>query len=278
MHQLPSDNIKFGERNVKWIRYSTNAGIGFGILLDDNSIEEYKGDMFGDRAMTGTKLNLHSVKIEMPCIPSKMIALWNNSLALASAQSLETPNTPLFFLKPANCFTVHDSELTMPIPGAGRVVYEGELGIVIGKRCKDISLEDAGSAIFGYTCVNDLTSLSLLQAEAGFTHWCLAKGLDGFGPFGPTIATGIDPSNIVVSTRVNGRERQRYSTADLIFQPDAIVSLISRGMTLLPGDLIACGTSAGAGLVPKEGAVEVEIDGIGVLRTKFRGIDKESLT
>ncbi|MFU0507913.1 fumarylacetoacetate hydrolase family protein [Pseudaminobacter sp. NGMCC 1.201702] len=264
-------------QTMRWIRYSVDNRVGFGTLRD-NVIEEYEGDMFGYSTNTGKTIGLYSVKVETPCVPSKMIALWNNSRAVASAQNLEVPTEPLFFLKPPNCFLAHDAVLKTPISGASRVLYEGELGIVIGKSCKDISHEDAGLAIFGYTCVNDLTALSLLQAEAGFMHWSRAKGLDGFGPFGPVIATGLDPSGLVVRTHVNGRQRQSYSASDFILKPDAIVSLVSRGMTLLPGDVIACGTSTGAGPIPKEGAVDVEIDGIGVLRTHFRGVREDNPT
>ncbi len=253
---------------TQWIRFSMRSGAGFGILADD-IIHVHEGEMFGASQPTGAMLPLESVGVEMPCVPSKLIALWNNSHAVAAAQSLEIPQDPLFFIKPANSYAGQDAVVEHSA-SVGRILYEGELGVVIGKRCLDASIEEAEAAIFGYTCVNDLTALAFLQAEAGFTHWTRAKGLDGFAPFGPVIATGIDPSGLTIRTRVNGRERQSYLVADLIMQPDRLVSLISRGMTLLPGDLIACGTSTGVGPLPKDGVVEVEIEGIGVLRTRCR--------
>ena len=118
-----------------------------------------------------------------------------------------------------------------------RVLYEGELGIVIGKQGKDIALDQAVDYIFGYTCVNDVTALDLLKADLSFAQWTRAKSFDCFGPFGPVIATSVDPAELVVRTLVNGKERQNYAVHDMIFPPAQLVSLISRDMTLLPGDV-----------------------------------------
>ncbi|MER9856376.1 fumarylacetoacetate hydrolase family protein [Mesorhizobium sp. M0098] len=241
---------------------------GFGILADA-TIHVHEGDMFGASQPTGALLPLESVQVDIPCMPSKMIALWNNSHAVAAAEGLELPQDPMFFIKPANSYAGQNSVVEHSA-AVGRVLYEGELGIIIGKRCLNASIEEAEVAIFGYTCVNDLTAHAFLQAESGFMHWTRAKGLDGFAPFGPVIATGIDPAGLTIRTRVNGRERQSYPTSDLILQPTTLVSLVSRGLTLFPGDLIACGTSTGVGPLPKDGAVEVEIDGIGILTTRCR--------
>lgn len=253
---------------MQWIGYFHEGKPGFGSLAD-GKIEAYDGDIFGEAVKAGHVIDLNAVQIGMPCKPSKMIGLWNNSHAVAASQGLQVPTEPLYFVKPPNCYAAHDEVIDLP-GSVGRVIYEAELGIVIGKKCKDVSVDEAADAIFGYTCVNDLTAISLLQAEAGFTHWCRAKGLDGFGPFGPVIETELNPENLQICTRINGRERQRYSTNDLILKPNEIVSLVSRATTLLPGDIIACGTSLGVGPVPKNGNVEVEIEGIGVLRTHFR--------
>jgi 2-keto-4-pentenoate hydratase/2-oxohepta-3-ene-1,7-dioic acid hydratase in catechol pathway len=253
---------------TQWIRYSVGSSAGFGTLAGE-IIHVHKGEMFAHSEPTGATLPLGAIRVEMPCVPGKMIALWNNSYAVAAAQGLEIPQEPLFFIKPANSYAGQDSVVEHSA-AVGRILYEGELGIIIGKHCRDASIDDAQAAIFGYTCVNDLTAQIFLQAEAGFIHWTRAKGLDGFAPFGPVITTGMDPAGLTIRTRVNGRERQSYSVSDLIIRPARLVSLISRGMTLLPGDLIACGTSTGVGLLPKDGIVEVEIDGIGVLRTRCR--------
>jgi len=144
-------------------------------------------------------------------------------------------------------------------------VFEGELGIVIGKTCKDISPEEAKEAIFGYTCINDFTSLDILNADPSFPQWTRAKSFDGFGVVGPVIETEVDWSALTIKVLVNERERQSYPAADMILPPEQIVSCLSHDMTLNPGDLIACGTSIGARPVKPGMVVEVVIDGIGNL-------------
>ena len=152
----------------------------------------------------------------------------------------------------------------------GRVVYEGELGIVIGKPCSNASEAEAADAIFGYTCVNDITAGDIITRDSTFAQWVRAKSFDGFGPFGPVIATDIDPATLVVKTLLNGDERQNYPVADMVFPPARLVSLISRDMTLLPGDLICCGTSLGVGAMKEaENDVRVSIEGIGCLENRF---------
>jgi 2-keto-4-pentenoate hydratase/2-oxohepta-3-ene-1,7-dioic acid hydratase in catechol pathway len=141
--------------------------------------------------------------------------------------------------------------------------------VVIGARAHDVDDDAAEAAIFGYTCVNDVTALDLLTADASFPQWARAKSCDGFGPVGPVIATGLDWRNLQVRTLLNGRERQNYPVSDMIFSPPTIVSRISREMTLEPGDLITCGTSLGALPMRAGMVVEVVIDGIGVLRNKM---------
>jgi len=151
----------------------------------------------------------------------------------------------------------------------GRVAYEGELGIVIGKACTGVSVAEAADHILGYTCVNDVTAMELLQRDPSFAQWTRAKNFDGFGVFGPVVATGLDPASLTVRTLVNGRERQNYRVDDMIFPPAELVSRISQDMTLVPGDVIACGTSLGV-LPMKPGImIEVVIEGIGTLRNPY---------
>ena len=152
----------------------------------------------------------------------------------------------------------------------GKVVYEGELGIVIGKRCKEVSEEEAKDYIFGYTCSNDVTAGEIIQKDPTFAQWTRAKGFDTFGSFGPGIVTGIeDPSKLVIKTILNGQERQNYPVSDMVFQPFKLVSMISRDMTLEPGDIISCGTSVGVGSMKQGSTVEVVIDGIGHLTNRY---------
>jgi 2-keto-4-pentenoate hydratase/2-oxohepta-3-ene-1,7-dioic acid hydratase in catechol pathway len=149
------------------------------------------------------------------------------------------------------------------------VAYEGELGIVIGKACTAVPAEQAAAHIFGYTCVNDVTALELLHRDPSFPQWTRAKNFDGFGVFGPVVATDIDPLGLVVRTLVNGRERQNYRVDDMIFPPAELVSRLSQDMTLMPGDVIACGTSLGVLPMKAGTVVEVAIDGIGVLKNRY---------
>jgi 2-keto-4-pentenoate hydratase/2-oxohepta-3-ene-1,7-dioic acid hydratase in catechol pathway len=157
-----------------------------------------------------------------------------------------------------------------PQQDVGRVVYEAELGIVIGKRGRDISLENAKQHIFGYTCVNDVTAVELLRSDTSFEQWTRAKNFDGFTPFGPWIETELDCTNAVVTAKVNGRERQNYAVSDMFFSPQELVAKLSRGMTLEAGDIISCGTSLGAMPWQNDAVVEVAIEGIGTLTNTMK--------
>jgi 2-keto-4-pentenoate hydratase/2-oxohepta-3-ene-1,7-dioic acid hydratase in catechol pathway len=253
---------------MQWLRFTRAGEIGFGCLQDDR-IAVYRGDMFVAAEPTGEFVSRSEVQLEIPCAPSKFIALWNNFHEAAKKYSLAIPTAPLYFLKSANSFCASGATIKPPRSHSGRIVYEGELGIVIGKRGKDIALDEAPAHIFGYTCVNDVTAVELLQSDPSFPQWTRAKSFDSFTPFGPVIATRIEPASLTVKTFVNGKERQHYPIADMIFPPAQLVSLISQDVTLLPGDIISCGTSVGT-LPLREGAtVEVTIDGIGTLSNRY---------
>ena len=251
-----------------WMRYTADGVAGFG-LLEGQHIAVCQGDMFGTFERTGQSVPLANVATTLPCIPSKFIGLWNNYHAQAAKQGLSTPSEPLYFIKAASSYCAHEQPFDAPVSYDGRVVYEGELGLVVGKTCKNMSIDEAEKAIFGVTCVNDVTALDLLTRDASFAQWTRAKSFDTFGIFGPVIATGLDWSALAVKTLVNGRERQNYPCSDMIFSPAQIVSSLSREMTLMPGDVIACGTSLGVLPIKPGTVVEVSIDGIGVLRNTF---------
>jgi 2-keto-4-pentenoate hydratase/2-oxohepta-3-ene-1,7-dioic acid hydratase in catechol pathway len=136
---------------------------------------------------------------------------------------------------------------------------------VIGRQCKEASPRDAGAHIFGYTCVNDVTAAEVLNENADFAQWCRSKSYDTFGCLGPVIAAGLDWAALRVVTRLEGVERQNYPLSDMIMPPEELVSRISHDMTLLPGDVIACGTSVGVGSIKDGCTVEVDIEGIGTL-------------
>lgn len=234
-----------------------------------------QGDMLQPRAglgstiPAGAPIPLPGATLLVPCVPSKVIGLWNNYHASADRNGWAIPTHPLFFLKPASSVVGDGAEVVLP-PSAGREVFEGELGIVIGSECKAASVAEAEAAILGYTCVNDLTSLDILNADPAFPQWTRAKGFDGFGVIGPVIATGLDWRDLAVRTLVNGRERQAYPASDMILPPPEIVRLLSRDMTLMPGDVIAVGTSIGARPVKGGDVVSVTIDGIGAVTVTMR--------
>jgi 2-keto-4-pentenoate hydratase/2-oxohepta-3-ene-1,7-dioic acid hydratase in catechol pathway len=253
---------------AQWIAFFQEGKPGFGLVVGDR-VRICEGEMFSAPRETGTEVALTDVIPDLPCRPGKFIALWNNYHAQAAKQNLAIPAEPLYFVKTPNSYCAHEQAVSQPVGYDGRVVYEGELGVVIGRRCKNANEDEAGQAIFGYTCINDITALDLIARDASFAQWTRAKCFDGFGVIGPVIATGLDWKSLNVRTLLNGRERQNYPCSDMIFSPERIVSAISRDMTLEPGDVIACGTSLGV-LPMKPGAVvEVSIDGIGTLRNSY---------
>jgi len=251
-----------------WLRFERLGATGFGQLSAD-TIRVFEGDMFGTTVETGETLPLAGVKLLTPCQPTKMVALWNNFRALAEKLGQAIPPEPLYFLKGNNAFHPHGEPIRVPPAYAGKVVYEGELGVVIGKRTCGISEDEAESHIFGYTCINDVTAAELLFADASFAQWTRAKSFDTFGVFGPVIATGLDPMTLSIKTYLNGQERQDYPVTDMIFPPAKLVSLISRDMTLEPGDVIACGTSIGVGSMKAGSEVSIVIEGIGELKNRY---------
>ena len=251
-----------------WVRYETDGQAGFG-TLEGTEITVHGGDMFAGARSTGATVSVDDVALLTPCVPGKMIALWNNSKSSAEKQSLECPEYPLFFLKPSSSYLAPGGVIRKPAAYDGRVIYEAELGIVIGKVCANVDEATAAAAIFGYTCVNDVTAMQLLDADPSFPQWARAKGFDTFGAFGPSIVTDLDVSGSAIRAELNGRERQNYAVGDLFMQPAEIVARLSESMTLQPGDLIACGTGPGA-LPMKPGAtIDVIIDGIGTLSNTY---------
>ena len=252
-----------------WVRFQRSDRAEFGTLAD-GQIAVHIGEMFGIPCPTGESLPADAVRLLAPVVPGKFIGLWNNFHALAAKTGDAIPTEPLYFLKATSSVIGPGDSFRAPPGYDGRVVYEGELGVVIGQRCTAVSEAEAAERIFGYTCVNDITAAGLF-GDPVFPQWARAKSCDGFGPVGPAIATGLDPATLVVRTLLGGRERQNYPIADMILPPARIVSLISREMTLEPGDLITCGTSLGVLPMRPGMTVEVVIDGIGTLRNSYEG-------
>jgi 2-keto-4-pentenoate hydratase/2-oxohepta-3-ene-1,7-dioic acid hydratase in catechol pathway len=251
----------------RWIRFEQAGKPGFG-TIDGNKVHERRGDMFGTSEPTGRVLALAELELLTPTVPSKVIALWNNFRALGDKLNLPVPEEPLYLLKAPNSFLASGAPIRKPLC-EGKVVFEGELGIVIGKTCTAVAEAQALDHVFGYTCANDVTVADILNRDASFAQWARAKGFDTFCPMGPAVATGLDPSMLTVTTLLDGAARQHYPINDMRFSVQQLVSLISRDMTLYPGDVILCGTSVGVGSMKPGSLVEVEINGIGKLSNRF---------
>jgi len=206
-------------------------------------------------------ISFKEVKFLSPTRPSKIVGVGLNYRAHAEEMGKPLPEEPLIFLKPSTAVISNKMKIVLPRESE-RVDYEGELAVVIGRRCRKVSPEEAADYILGYSCFNDVTARDLQRKDVQYTR---AKSFDTFAPYGPWINTEIDPVGLKIETRVNGEVKQRGNTEDMIFSPFELVSFISRIMTLLPGDVITTGTPPGVGPLNPGDRVEVEIEGIGIL-------------
>jgi len=230
----------------------------YGWLLDDK-IGEIDGDIFGRYRRRDASLPRAEVKLLAPSQPSKIVCVGRNYVDHAKELGNEVPKVPLLFLKPPSSIISSGEAIVLP-PQSAQVEHEAELVVVVGKRGRHITTEDARNYILGYTVGNDVTARDLQKTDG---QWTRAKGFDTFCAFGPWIDTDFDPSDAVVTCRVNGQMRQMASTRDMVFSVATLVAYISSVMTLEPGDLIFTGTPAGVGPLKSGDRVDVEIDGLG---------------
>lgn len=251
-----------------WIRFEHSDTTRFGVL-DNGHIAVHEGDMFNAPTATGEDLSLDQVTPVAPTTAGKMLGLWNNFHALATKLDSAIPEEPLYFIKTNGSYLGTGEVIRKPASYDGKVAFEGELGIVIGRECRAVSEADAASHIFGYTCINDVTAVGLLGKDPTFMQWTRAKSFDTFGVFGPVVTTGLDPSTLTIRTVLNDQERQNYPVSDMIIGPVKTVSMISQDMTMHPGDVICCGTSVGVGSMKPGSTIEVTIDGIGTLSNRY---------
>jgi 2-keto-4-pentenoate hydratase/2-oxohepta-3-ene-1,7-dioic acid hydratase in catechol pathway len=251
-----------------WLRFDDAGTPGFGAVEGD-SVRVFSGNLFAAPTRTDRVLALRDLAWLPPVQPSKVIALWNNFHALGAKLNLAAPPEPLYFIKTPNTYLAPHATIRAPAAAVGKVVFEGELGIVIGRACTRVSEARALDHVFGYTCANDVTAVDVLNRDASFAQWTRAKGFDTFCPFGPVVATGLDPATLVVRTVLNDQVRQEFPISDMRFTVAQLVSLISHDMTLYPGDMILSGTSIGAGSMKPGSTISVEIAGIGTLTNRF---------
>lgn len=209
-------------------------------------------------------LPLSAVRLLAPVEPSKIVCIGRNYREHAKELNHPIPTEPLFFLKPPSSLIGPGDEIRRPVSLSQRVDYEGELGVVIGKRCYRLrENDDVRPYILGYTCVNDVTARDLQNKDA---QWTRAKGFDTFCPVGPVVAENLDPwKGVRVQTRVNGELRQNGTTTDFLFPLDLLIRFITQVMTLEAGDLIATGTPVGVSPLQAGDTVEVTVEGVGSL-------------
>ena len=236
-----------------------------GWLLEDK-VGPITGDIFGEYRRQEATLPLASVRLLAPVQPTKIICIGRNYAEHAKEQAADIPKVPLLFMKPPSSINHPGGAIILP-PQSQNVEHEAELVAVIGKRGRNITVEVAKDYVFGYTVGNDVTARDLQRSDG---QWTRAKGFDTFCPFGPWVDTDFDPSDAVITSRVNGQPRQMASTRDMIFNVNMLIAFISSVMTLEPGDLIFTGTPAGVGPLKDGDEVVVEIEGLGKLSNPVR--------
>jgi len=246
---------------MKIVRFAAGNKVQYG-LLNGVSIQAIKGKPFRGLKPTDRRYQLSQVKLLSPCTPSKIVALGFNYQSHVAEINTHVPDVPLIFLKPSTAVIGPEANIIYP-PSSSQVDYEGELGVVIKKSARRVAIEKAGDYILGYTCFNDVTARDLQTKDR---QWTRGKSFDTFAAVGPWIETELDLGNTVVETYLNGELKQRANTSDLIFGVPELVSFISEVMTLLPGDIIATGTTSGIGPMSPGDTVEIKIGGIGTLR------------
>ena len=234
-------------------------------LRDDEENTWYRlsGDLFGEFGR-GQVIEGGEFRLLAPVRPSKIVAVGLNYRDHAKEMNKPLPEEPLIFLKPSSAIIGHGDAIVLP-PTAGRVDYEAELGIVIGRRAKSVPAEIASDYILGLTCVNDVTARELQAKDVQYTR---AKGFDTFAPIGPCIVTGLDGSALDVESWVNGERRQASNTRELIFGLRQLVAFVSGVMTLLPGDVIATGTPSGVGPLTAGDQVVIKVEQVGELSSQ----------
>jgi 2-keto-4-pentenoate hydratase/2-oxohepta-3-ene-1,7-dioic acid hydratase in catechol pathway len=210
----------------------------------------------------GQPVPLDGVQLLAPVEPSKIVCVGRNYRAHAKELGNEVPAVPLVFMKPPSAVIGPQDAIRLP-EQSSLVQHESELAVVIGRTLSRASPTDARLGVFGYTCLNDVTARDIQREEKQFTR---AKGFDTFCPVGPVVETALDPMDVPVVCRVNGAERQRGHTRDMVFDAFALVAFVSSVMTLWPGDVVSTGTPEGVGPLNRGDWVEVEVGGIGVLR------------
>ena len=244
-------------------RFSVDGDVSFGVVEGDE-VAALVSHPFGPLSFTGARYPLNAVRLLAPIIPSKVVAIGKNYADHAREMGSEPPASPVMFMKPSTAVIGPNDAIARP-PSVGRLDYEGELAIVIGRLARDVPRAVALEAVLGYTCANDVTARDQQQTDG---QWTRAKGYDSFCPLGPWIETDLDPAATRVTTTLNGVTKQDAKTDLLLHDVPALVEYVTTVMTLLPGDVILTGTPAGVGPMDVGDEVAVSVEGIGTLTNR----------
>ncbi len=250
-----------------YARFEIDGARSYGIVVDggvaDGALAELRGGLFDPPEPTGRRFAMRDVKLLAPCEPPKILAVGQNYTSHLGER--RTPSKPEMFYKPITSLQDPDGPIVLP-DDAEDVHYEGELVAVMGRTIRKASREEAAAAVFGVTCGNDVSDRNWQRGPGKDVQYWRAKGCDTFAPLGPVIVTGLDYSDLLLRTLVNGEVAQQQRTRDLIFDIPTILSFVSRYVTLTRGDIVYTGTPGNTRAMAPGDVVEVEIEGIGTLR------------
>lgn len=251
---------------MKIARYEYRGSVHYG-RLEGAGLVRLAGSIWDAAVETGDIDPLDQVRLLSPVERPRIFGVGLNYVAHIQEAGAATPKIPLLFMKPSTSETGPEANIIYPREGQN-VHFEAELAVVIGRTCRRVPLGECLSMVFGYTCANDISERVIQAQEMGQGALLIGKGYDTFCPLGPVIETDLDPTRLGVSARVNGEQRQASNTSDLLFSVAELVHYLSSAMTLLPGDVIITGTPAGVGPIVPGDEVEIEIEGVGILRNR----------
>ena len=259
--------LRIAESGMRVVRLMHEGDCRYG-LADDSTVTLISDEPFAAWEPEGY-LPLHDAHLLAPVSPTKVVCVGLNYKNHIAEMGHATPAEPVIFVKPSTTVIGPHQPIVLP-SGVGRVDYEGELGLVIGRRTHRATPRQAGENILGLCCGNDVTARDLQRIDG---QWTRAKGFDGFCPLGPWVATGVEPDDLMLETFVNGVVKQRARTSDMLFHPYELVSFISNVMTLVPGDVVLTGTPGGIGPLVEGDLVEVRIENVGSLSNPVSCVD-----
>lgn len=248
---------------MKIVRFSHQGITSYG-LLEGSSSAVLSGSPFDGIEKTGTVVPLDTVRVLAPVAPSKLVCVGLNYTLHAEESGVPVPEEPMLFMCAPSAIIADGEEIQLD-NADDRIDFEAEIGIIVGRRARNVAANDAGDYIFGYTCANDVSNRVLQKKDGQFTR---AKSFDTYKPVGPVIETDLDPDNVDIKLWQNGELRQSSNTNDMIFPIARIFEFVSGIMTLEPGDLIITGTPSGVGPMASGDEIVIEIEKIGRLHSR----------